>query len=320
MDETYPYNSPYLDHNPHEQQQSIGGETAADKPTINIYNIQKPYQTDAFKCIKTRTTPSATVCVYTMWQDMYISHDLLTVGTWEPQVLKDWQEVLRRDPELGVIDVGANIGYYTMISAQMGHKVVAVEPFTESCHRIHLAAQKDNTAERIILLQNAVADKRRLATVRSSGDNQGDTRIEMETHPCIGSCPPTTHTILLDDVLLVSNFTRAVIKLDIQGYEHLAFQHAEKLLTNIHVPYIFMEWILMRDFYITENHSSTDKILTEEMIALLFKLDYRPYGLSYKGGKPLDPRHWGTWPDDIVWHKLLNVEEQEQVIRNHFIN
>ena len=322
LDETYPYpySSSYLTDNLKQQDTRPEKETNNNnKPPLNILNVENFYNAD-FKCIKTRTRPRATVCLYNIWQDMYISHDLQSVGTWELQVLKDFQEVLRKDPELGVIDVGANIGYYTMISAKMGHKVVAVEPSSESCYRIHLAAQKDQTAKQITLLHNAVADKRRAATLRGSGDNQGDTRIEMEVHPCIGSCPPVVQTILMDDLLLVANFTRAIIKLDIQGYEHLAFQHASKLLSQIHVPYIFMEWILMREFFMSDNRRSTDKVLVEEMMSFLFRTDYRPYALSHKGGGPLDPRDWGSWPDDIVWHKLLNEEEQEQVIINHFKN
>ena len=33
------------------------------------------------------------------------------------------------DPELGFIDIGANIGLYSLVPLAMGHTVLAVEPF-----------------------------------------------------------------------------------------------------------------------------------------------------------------------------------------------
>ena len=64
------------------------------------------------------------VCLYETWRDIYVSHDLSSTGLWEPHVLFDFQDVLKRDSSLGVIDIGANLGVYTLLAAQMGHQVV----------------------------------------------------------------------------------------------------------------------------------------------------------------------------------------------------
>ena len=53
-----------------------------------------------------------------------MSHDLLYTGRWEPHVVSDYQDVLRRDSSLGVIDIGANIGVFTLLAAAMNHKVI----------------------------------------------------------------------------------------------------------------------------------------------------------------------------------------------------
>ena len=52
-----------------------------------------------------------------------MSHDLAHTGLWEPHVLFDFQDVLRRDSSLGVIDIGANIGVYSLLAAAMDHQV-----------------------------------------------------------------------------------------------------------------------------------------------------------------------------------------------------
>lgn len=41
---------------------------------------------------------------------------------------QEFQNVLYSDKELGVIDIGANIGVYSLVALAMGHQVLAVEP------------------------------------------------------------------------------------------------------------------------------------------------------------------------------------------------
>ena len=42
---------------------------------------------------------------------------------------------------------------------------------------------------------------------------------------------------------------KAVMKIDIEGHEHKAFAHAMRLLKEIYVPFIFMEWMKLREYY-----------------------------------------------------------------------
>ena len=290
-----------------------------ERTFCEVYNVSRPY-TANFECVPTKTSPSTTVCLYDEWSDMYISHDLKYTGIWEPQVLEDFQSVLSRNPGIGVLDLGANIGYYTMIAAEMGHPVVAVEPFYDSIYRIHRALQIEKLSTQVTVIHNAVSDYRTKATLLTSGDNQGDTRILMEYRSCIGSCPMPVNTILMDDLLEVIKFNTTIIKMDIQGFECQAMKHSEKLLKQLQVPYIFMEWGLMGQHYHSENHTSTEKYRIQEMIRMLFDHDYRPYTLTSDGSKPLDPLTWHKWPFDIIWNKLLDIKELEQVRRSHFIN
>ena len=289
------------------------------KRFITLYNISAPSTAD-FKCVNIRINPPTPICIYDEWSDMYISHDLQETGLWEPHVLTDFQDALRRDRTLGLIDVGANIGMYTLIAANMGHDVVAIEPFEDSIYRLHKSAILSKTQERILVLKNAVADRRTLAFLRTSGNNQGDTRVVLDAQPCIGSCPKVVKTILLDDLRFVLTFSRAILKIDSQGYEHVAFQHASKLFEQVFIPYIYMEWIVMRDHYVRPNHTSTDKDLVENLLGFLYDRDYRPYRLDAEGATVLHRRAWQTWPNDVVWRRLPVQDEYSKLLRNHFLN
>ena len=285
----------------------------------DIYNASRPY-TAEFECVPTKTKPSTTVCLYSEFEDIYISHDLKYTGQWEPHVLKDFQQILNRNPELGVIDLGANIGYYTMLAAKMGHRVVALEPYFPSIYRLHRALQMENLSEKVTVVHNAVADKRVMGTIRRSGDNQGDTRVDMQYHDCVGFCPPPVHTILLDDLLEVIPFNYTILKVDIQGYECQAFSHSEKLFNSLDIPYILMEWGLMGEHYQSDNHTSAEKYRIQELIKAMFDQNYRPYSHSAEGYEPLNPHKWHEWPFDIIWQQTLKSKEYGKVLRTHFLN
>lgn len=330
---------PFLDNARFEDIERIQKEMQELKPQDNdphtnqthhctVYNMTPGYR-ENFECVKTRTQPAATVCLYPPGMDMYISHDLRETGQWEPQILNDFFEVMKKDPSLGLIDVGANIGYYTMLAVALGRKAVAVEPSEENIQHLHRSVVVANATDRVTVLQNAIADLR----ARSGGvlyggaGNRGDVRVHLDGAGaevrCRGSCPPRVDVILLDDlleVLVPAAIPRAVLKLDIQGDEHRALSHAEELLTRIHIPVIFMEWGVMKSYYLPGDQTSSDKFLVENMLRVLFKHDYRPYALTVDGGKPLDPAVWNKWPFDITWRKLPNSEELAGAMRNHFFN
>jgi FkbM family methyltransferase len=287
--------------------------------SLNIYDVSVPFEKADLNCIKTITRPSVTVCLFDVWHDVFISRSLQSAGIWEPYIVEEFIEAVERGgSDAGVLDVGANIGYYTLLAAKLGRLVVAVEPFIDSIRRLHRAAQIDHTADSIHVVNNAIAEVRTKATLRPSGDNQGDARIELRVQECQGTCPTVIDTILLDDLVNILPFRQAVMKIDIQGYEHHAFQRASKLFDAIHFTHIFMEWMVMRDLYISANHTSHDKILVEQLIQFLFVRDFRPYSLVWFGGAPLDPLNWYSWPEDIVWHRLQTSAEEFRLQLSHY--
>lgn len=98
----------------------------------------------------------------------------------------------------------------------------------------------------------------------------------------------------------VTNFDAAVMKIDIEGYEHRAFVHSARLLSEVYVPYIFMEWTRMRDLHGSDADDSEDKGLVRLMVKrLTVDLNYTAYGANDL--RPLNARHWDRWPHDVVW-------------------
>ena len=85
-------------------------------------------------------SPGPAVCLFPDDEDEFISKTIRSSGLWEPRILNDtFKKILSDDAELGMIDIGANIGVYSLVTAAMGHDVVAVEPFDDHLRRFHKA-------------------------------------------------------------------------------------------------------------------------------------------------------------------------------------
>ena len=84
------------------------------------------------------------------------------------------------------------------------------------------------------------------------------------------------------------------MKMDIQGYEHRAFLHAEELFSKVYISHIFLEWAEMKKYY----ESSPDKTMVLNMISMLQRRGFSPW--TVKGTK-LDINHYNKWPGDMIW-------------------
>ena len=102
--------------------------------------------------------------------------------------------------------------------------------------------------------------------------------------------------IYMDDLLEVISFQEAIIKIDIEGSEVQAFDHAENLFQKIKVHWIFMEWMQIRDM------SNVHKKAKTRMLRLIqFLCDHHFQPHEYVDEPVLKTSLWFLWPNDIIW-------------------
>ena len=215
-------------------------------------------------------------------------------------------KVVSENPDWLVLDVGANIGVFTLFPAQMGSKVVAVEPYAENVWRIHKSSHIGKTQNSITLIQNAISNKRNeWKELSANPQNQGGQGLLESRHKVItkdkvnASNTFMVETIVFDDIVDYlpkkddgSDYKRAVLKIDIEGFESLAFQHATRLFSVLDIRVIFMEWELLKNV--------TDfKPYTEHMIQFFQKQGF----LAYDVDKQLDVKEYMKWPWNVEWRK-----------------
>ena len=111
-------------------------------------------------------------------------------------------------------------------------------------------------------------------------------------------------TIVFDDIIPYlpfknesskENYKKAILKIDIEGFEPYAFGHAEQLFSVIDIRIIFMEWAWAN---LPDQNDEHNKVLA--MRDFLYKRNYQALD---DGKNLLDKNKWLTWPRDIIWQK-----------------
>ncbi|ELT97437.1 hypothetical protein CAPTEDRAFT_221435 [Capitella teleta] len=274
------------------------------KAHCRLYDVKSPSYDD-FECLNLTTKPKTAICLYPDDIDIHISRHIREEGIWEPHMVINFKNILYANPHIGVIDIGANLGQYSLIAASMGHPVVAVEPYASSLKRFHKAIEIGGFQDLITVVQNAISNERHSVEMREYADNQGGVSLtdEFADPWCEGpECPAHTRTIVMDDLLEVMNFDEAIMKIDIEGHEHRAFVKSLRLLSQVKVLFIIMEWIKLREYHGSEVEQSMDKTLVFQLVNFLHNQGYFPYSLVTSVKLKRD--YWFAWPDDIVWRHI----------------
>jgi FkbM family methyltransferase len=272
----------------------------------HVYNTRQAlaaeFEFDESECVKLKTRPTVILCPYRDSDDRHLSQPIRTHHIWEPHIVALFQRALQLHSTAGVYDIGANIGQYTLLAATMGRRVVAVEPFINNLHRLHKAIHIARLSTKITVVKDAVSDVRDTFELEVKDGDPAAVRLtsqDADRYCDEPDCPPHAMTIYLDDLLEVTNFETAIMKIDVEGYEHRAFVHADQLLTEVNIPFIFMEWTRMRQFYGSEVDDTNDKRLVQRMVDKLTRRGYKAYSIADE--KQLNVSHWFGWPNDIVW-------------------
>lgn len=141
-----------------------------------------------------------------------------------------------------VLDIGANIGYYTLIFAKLvgeEGKVIAFEPDPNN-----FALLKKNIAingyQNVVLVEKAISNKSGKGRLYLAEENLGDHRI-YESNVILGRKSIEIETIKLDDYFKDYEGRIDFIKMDIQGAEPIALEGMRTLIEK-HSPKILTEF------------------------------------------------------------------------------
>ena len=230
-------------------------------------------------------------------EDKYIGHSIRTSGSWEPHIFQAMKGIFALDPDLNLIDIGANIGVYVISVASMGRKVLAVEAFWENIVRMGQSIRLGDLQDKVTVVHNAVSNVYENVTFYRPPDNPGGTHTLSEgTNLNIKRYDGdhnSVSTIQIDDLLKIMPFGKAVMKIDIEGFEVNAMNGAKRFLKEFNVDHIFMEWGGVR--------GQQDCM---QIVDIMLENGFKAHSVQLE---MLENHEWPgvkEWPFDIIWLRV----------------
>lgn len=173
---------------------------------------------------------------------MYVRLDDWAVGAriavrraYEEHVTRVIRTFLR--PGVVVLDIGANVGYYTLLSAARisdTGKVIAFEPSSDNCALLRMSVRRNNF-NNVVVHTKAVASKNGYVGFGGRDGSNGGVSLSINT-----SHPTQVEAVALD-TFLQDESKIDLIKMDIEGAEGLALNGMKQLLQRHH-PVILSEF------------------------------------------------------------------------------
>jgi len=236
------------------------------------------------------------ICHYTAKDDKFITGFLLNGKYYESNEVRRFLRLLRDDPRLQLVDIGANVGIFSLPAARVS-QVLSVEPNWRSMARLAKAVDLGAIAPNITLVHNAISDVRTTVNMSVHPNNQGHAFLA-HTAKCASkrrtkcNTISLTKTIILNDLLPLMQSKAAVIKCDTQGHEVNIFTDltAGEFFDNIEVPLVFMEWVLCK------THPPS---IVQRLIDFFHSRNYTAFT---EDNSKLES-HYLRWPTNILWKK-----------------
>ena len=233
------------------------------------------------------------ICIHDPDEDEVISATLLKQQTWEPNLLYVAGRILTNNRDMKFLDLGCNLGVYTIVAAKLGIDVVAVDPNKQNLRLLTKALSLGGIRNRVTMLWNAVSNVHENVTLNDIIGNIGGSFVE--TAGSQSDQDTTVQTIKLDDLIPFFKDTSVFIKIDIETYEWKALQGGEKFFETIDVAYILMEWSYHRE------HGDGP-----EIIEFMYKRGHYPH-INANYNTQLERENYRSWPDNVLWIKYSNI-------------
>ncbi len=166
--------------------------------------------------------------IYAAENDVAVGSHIIANQNYEPAVSDIFRSFLK--PGMNVIDIGANIGWFSLLSASIvgrGGRVFSFEPSINNA-RFLLLNKSANAFEQIFLVHAAASDRIECLAYSSSGSNGsvkefGDADEEAILNTEIVFAVPA-------DLIVPEDLPIDLIKVDVEGWEMKALRGADRIV------------------------------------------------------------------------------------------
>ncbi len=163
--------------------------------------------------------------------DKSLTPHLIMDGFWESWVSQCMARLIK--PGDHCIDVGANLGYYSVLMSALsegGGATLAVEPNPKVCELLQATAEMNSPGFRVV--EAAVSDRRGSMELHIPATHLGDASLLVRKDRGSEACEKVkVGVITLDELVKEAGWKKVdLIKIDAEGAEPLVFEGMKQLL------------------------------------------------------------------------------------------
>ena len=193
---------------------------------------------------------------------------LIANKRYEPEIAKYCLKYL--DKNRDAIDIGANIGFYTILFAKNlnTRKVLSIEPVTNALQKLYKNINLNQVEKNVIVYEGAALSFTGEVEIKIVEGKEEYSSIGEITHPSIfgSACiSKNVNCTTVDDLTKKYSLDPGFLKIDAEGSEHLILMGCKELL-QFHRPIIISE---ISERLLKQNGSSS-----KDMIKFILQYDY----------------------------------------------
>ncbi len=190
--------------------------------------------------------------------DLFIR--IISEKHYEPELVKICKRYL--DVNKDVIDVGANIGFYTIMFAKniAQQRVLSIEPTQNAINRLRRNIELNGVANKVEVFEGAVSNRQGKAIIKTIKGKEEYSSLGEMIHPAISNEKWDLEEVIsetLDELVRRKSLNPGFLKVDVEGVEHLIFSGAREVLSE-HRPIILSE---VSELLLRNNSSSSKTVI-----------------------------------------------------------
>ncbi len=189
--------------------------------------------------------------IYVDSRDISIAPHLMMEGDWEPAVTNCMVTFLQRHKGCLFIDVGANVGWYTLLAAHFGAAhVCTFEPNPRLAELLRKTISVNGLRERVTLTEAACgAETTKARFIVDPSENGGGHTASATPQQALGAAldgaPQLCDVVRLDDAVKARHLSKGnkltpiIMKVDVEGFEAHVLAGAPEIM--VFEPILFIE-------------------------------------------------------------------------------
>lgn len=212
-----------------------------------------------------------------------VSKVIYETGCWECDHLKDMLAALSQYDKSYFLDIGGNIGMWSLTAAAAGYETYTIEALPANCKRFCKSVDRNDFYSTTNLMNIAATSEPETFKLSVPKGNIGGTRvIAVDSNNTDGE--EVVKGVPIDTLNLPMN-RQVVMKLDVEGHELQALLGAMSYLKNTNIVYAMME--------LRPNLHQNNQ--WEEIFSILTSKGLKPYRLDYGEETLLDVNRLHEW-------------------------